>query len=124
MKKILATVLSAAMLLMLLIVPMASLTTNAAGSLTLAYDSMPGGSHLYMTFTADAEFTQKYYLVEATVDGTAKTLLFEVGPDWAPTNAFVWSLNATSSFEITAGALFRESDADWNEITAELEFLN
>ena len=116
MKKILATVLSAAMLLMLLIVPMASLTANAAGSLTLAYDSMPGGSHLYMTFTADAEFTQKYYLVEATVDGTAKTLLFEVGPDWAPTNAFVWNLNATSSFEIAAGALFCESDANWNEI--------
>ena len=116
MKKILATVLSAAMLLMLLIVPMASLTANAAGSLTLAYDSMPGGSHLYMTFTADAEFAQKYYLVEATVDGTVKPLLFEVGPDWAPTNAFIWSLNATSSFEIAAGALFCESDANWNEI--------
>ena len=81
------------------------------GDLSLTYDSMPSGS-LYMTFTVDAEYTQKYYLAAVTVDGTVKTLVIEIGPDWAPTNAFIWGLNATTAVEIAAGSILRQCDPD------------
>ena len=113
MKKLLIGILSLSLLLTALVPTV--LTASANGSLTLAYDSMPDGS-LYMTFVADAAYTQKYYLAEAIVDGSAQTVLLDVGPDWASTNAFIWGLPATASFEIAGGTTLREAHSNWSEV--------
>ena len=113
MKKLLIGILSLSLLLTALVPTV--LTVSANGSLTLAYDSMPDGS-LYMTFVADAAYTQKYYLAEAIVDGSAQTVLLDVGPDWASTNAFIWGLPATASFEIAGGTTLREAHSNWSEV--------
>ena len=113
MKKLLIGILSLSLLLTALVSTV--LTVSANGSLTLAYDSMPDGS-LYMTFTADADAAPKYYWADVTVDGTAQRKVLEIGPDWAPNNAFFWGLGATQSVEIAAGAVLPQCDPNTGDL--------
>ena len=113
MKKLLIGILSLSLLLTALVPTV--LTVSANGSLTLVYDSMPDGS-LYMTFTADADAAPKYYWADVTVDGTAQRKVLEIGPDWAPNNAFFWGLGATQSVEIAAGTVLPQCDPNTGDL--------
>ncbi|MBQ1210987.1 MAG: hypothetical protein IIX68_04210, partial [Clostridia bacterium] len=113
MKKLLIGILSLSLLLTALVPTV--LTVSANGSLTLAYDSMPDGS-LYMTFTADADAAPKFYWADVTVDGTAQRKVLEIGPDWAPNNAFFWGLGATQSVEIAAGTVLPQCDPNTGDL--------
>ena len=108
--------------MLLSVLPLGGLSVQGIGSVTLSYSSVTDGS-LYMTFVADAAYAQKYYLAEAIVDGSAQTVLLDVGPDWASTNAFIWGLPATASFEIAGGTTLRQANGDWSEVSGGLQLM-
>ncbi|MBP3936021.1 MAG: hypothetical protein IK954_00365 [Clostridia bacterium] len=96
--------------------PFGAFSAQAAGSVTLVFESGSTGGNLVMSYTADSAYTQKYYLVDTIVDGNKQQLLLELGPGWDLSHAYIYGFPANTEFEIAAGTTFYEADGNWNLI--------
>ena len=86
--------------------PFGAFSAQAAGSVTLVFESGSTGGNLVMSYTADSAYTQKYYLVDTIVDGNKQQLLLELGPGWDLSHAYIYGFPANTEFEIAAGTTF------------------
>ncbi|MBQ2940282.1 MAG: hypothetical protein IJE00_07940 [Clostridia bacterium] len=103
------------------VLPFGAFSAQAAGSVTLVFESGSTGGNLVMSYTADAAYAQKYYLVDTIVDGNKQQLLLELGPGWDTAHAYIYGFPANTEFEIAAGTTLYEADGGWNLINDGLQ---